>query len=196
MTAFTLTLKPLLKLNDQEFEQLCHLNPDVQFERNSNGALIIMPPTGGETGRQNSELTADFVVWNRAAKLGVVFDSSTCFRLPNGALRSPDVAWISQMRWEQLAPAQQAKFPPLCPDFVLELRSPSDDLPQIQAKLREYLENGARLGWLLNPQDRQVEIYRADGSVEVLTAPSLLLGETLMPGFELSLDWFWSATRR
>lgn len=126
MTAYTIDLTPIIQLTDEQFYQLCRANPDLKFERNAKGELIIISPTGGETGRQNSELNAGFVVWNRRTQRGVVFDSSTCFKLPNGANRSPDVAWIRQERWDNLPPQQKEKFPPICPDFVLELRSPTD----------------------------------------------------------------------
>ena len=150
-----------------------------------------MAPTGGETGSYNAELNADFVIWNRQSKLGIVFDSSTCFRLPNQALRSPDVAWIKQGRWDALTPAQKAKFPPIAPDFVLELMSPSDELSDTQAKMREYIENGVQLGWLLNRKTRSVEIYRFHQPVEVLDSPETLSGEDVLPGFMLKLQLVW-----
>jgi Uma2 family endonuclease len=197
---FTIDLSPILSeqhsanviLTHDQFERLCAANPDIKFERTPTGELVIMSPTGGETGKNNVEIAADFVIWNRRSKLGVVFDSSTCFRLPNGGERSPDVAWIEKSRWEALTPEQQRKFPPLCPDFVLELRSPSDHLPLLQAKMQEYLNSGARLGWLLNPEEKQAEIYRPGRSVEVLQAPNSLSGETVLPQFTLNLEWLWS----
>lgn len=132
MTAFTINLNPIIKLTDDQFYQLCRANPDVKFERNAKGEIIIVSPTGGETGKRNAGLTADFVLWNRQAQLGEVFDSSTCFRLPNGANRSPDVSWIKQERWDALTPEQKEKFPPIAPDFVLELMSPTDTLKETQ----------------------------------------------------------------
>lgn len=123
--------------------------------------------------------------------LGVVFDSSTCFRLPNGSDRSPDVAWLKKERWDSLTPEQQRKFPPLCPDFVLELLSPSDNLSFTQAKIQEYQANGVRLAWLLNPQDQQVEIYRLGYPVEILFRPSELSGENVLPNFVLNVAWLW-----
>ncbi|HEY9803170.1 MAG TPA: Uma2 family endonuclease [Leptolyngbyaceae cyanobacterium] len=146
MTAFTVNLNSIIKLTDEQFYKLCRENPEIKFERNSQGELIIMPPTGGETGNKNSEINADFVIWNRQTKLGVCFDSSTCFKLPNGANRSPEVAWIRKERWDALTPEAQAKFPPIAPDFVLELISPSDSLEDTQAKMREYMENQVKLG--------------------------------------------------
>lgn len=172
---------------------LCQQNPDLKFERSPKGELIIMPPTGGETGRRNSELNADFNLWNRRTQLGIIFDSSTCFRLPNGALRSPDIAWVKRAKWQALTPMEREKFPPLCPDFVLELLSPSDTLTITQAKMREYLSCGAQLGWLINPVDQQVEIYRPDRPVEILNKPKILTGDRLLPDFQLDVAWLWSA---
>ena len=186
-----LKLEPAIALNDGQFFSLCQQNPDLKIERSRQGELIIMPPTGGETGRKNAELIADFIIWNRQTKLGVVFDSSTCFRLPKGGDRSPDVAWIKQDRWEALTLEQQSKFPPLCPDFVLELLSPSDNLATTQAKMQEYQASGIQLGWLLNPQDQQVEIYRANQTVEILSKPKELSGEGILANFILNLAWFW-----
>ncbi len=191
MTAFTIDLTPVIRLTDNQFYQLCQANPEIRFERSAQGELIIMAPTGGETGNCNIEIAADFVIWNRQAQLGKLFDSSTGFKLPNGADRSPDVAWIRQERWDTLTPAERKAFPPLCPDFVLELRSPGDSLSKLQAKMGEYIENGTQLGWLLNRQDQQVEIYRLGRSMEVLEAPAILSGEAVLPGFVLHLQWFW-----
>jgi Uma2 family endonuclease len=152
MTAYTIDFSPIIRLTDYQFEQLCAANPEIKFERAPTGELVIMAPTGGETGMNNATLIARFVIWNEQANLGKVFDSSTCFNLPKGGDRSPDVAWIEQSRWNALTPEQKRKFPPICPDFVLELLSPSDDLRSTQAKMREYLASGARLGWLLNSE--------------------------------------------
>ncbi|NJL21701.1 MAG: Uma2 family endonuclease, partial [Leptolyngbyaceae cyanobacterium SM1_3_5] len=163
------------------------------FERTAKGELIIMPPTGGETGKRNIEMGADFVIWNRSTRLGVCFDSSTCFNLPNGADRLPDVAWIRQDRWDTLTPEQKEKFPPIAPDFILELMSPTDSLTVTQAKLKEYIESGVKLGWLIDPKTRRVEIYRANGAIE-LEAPATLSGETILPGFVLNLEFLWASS--
>jgi Uma2 family endonuclease len=192
MTAFTIDLSSITSLTNEQFDRLCTANPELKLERTPTGELVIMSPTGGETGKRNVELAADFVFWNRQTELGVVFDSSTCFRLPQGGDRSPDVSWVEQLRWDALTPEQQRKFPPICPDFVLELLSPTDSLKTTQAKMQEYLASGIRLGWLLNPQDRQVEIYRPQQSVEVLQAPAVLSGESVLPKFTLNLGWFWN----
>jgi Uma2 family endonuclease len=187
MTAFTVNLDSVIHLTDEQFFQLCQVNRDLRFERTAKGALIIMTPAGGESSNQNAELTIDLGLWNRQAKLGIVFDSSGGFKLPNGADRSPDAAWIASQRWDNLTPEQRRKFPPLAPDFVIELRSPSDDLKPLQAKMQEYLENGVRLGWLIDPQHQRVEIYRRDRPVEVVSTPTQLSGEDVLPGFVLNL---------
>lgn len=156
-----------------------------------NGHLIIMSPTGGATGNRNADLIAQICTWNRQTKLGKVFDSSTGFKLPNGANRSPDVAWLKLDRWNALTPEQQEKFLPLCPDFVMELMSPSDSLhslEMVQAKMQEYLANGAKLGWLIDRAHQQVEVYRSNHTVEILQTPQTLSGEEILPGFVVDLS--------
>jgi Uma2 family endonuclease len=187
----TLKLEPAIALSENQFFTLCQQNPDLKIERSGQGELIIMPPTGGETGRKNAELIADFIIWNRQSKLGIVFDSSTCFRLPKGGDRSPDVSWLKKERWDSLTPEQQRKFPPLCPDFILELLSPSDNLSFTQAKMQEYQANGVQLAWLLNPQDQQVETYRLGCPAEILFRPRELSGENVLPNFVLNIAWLW-----
>lgn len=187
MTAITISLDPVGALTDEAFYQLCRANPDVKFERSAQGELVIMSPTGGESGRRNADITIDLGIWNRQTRLGYTFDSSTCFKLPNGAERSPDAAWVERSRWEALSSEQREKFPPIAPDFVIELRSASDSLPPLQTKMQEYQDNGVRLGWLLNPQDQQVEIYRLGQAVETQHAPQQLSGETVLPDFVLKL---------
>lgn len=192
MNSLTLNLPPVLKLTDEQFEQLAAVNSDLRLELTAKGELIIMPPTGGETGDRNFELDGQLWLWNRQNCLGKAFDSSTGFRLPNGATRSPDVAWIEMERWEALTPTQRKKFLPLCPDFAIELVSETDDVAETQAKMQEYLQNGLRLGWLINPKLRQVEIYRPNRGVEVLTSPTTLSGEDVLPGFVLDLKLIFS----
>lgn len=187
VTAVTLNLEPLVLLTDDAFYALCQANPEVKFERTANGELIVMPPTGGETGNRNIELAFQLQAWSRQNNLGVAFDSSTMFQLPNGAYRSPDAAWILLTRWSALTLEERKIFPPLCPDFVVELRSPSDSLKAAQNKMQEYIDNGARLGWLLNPKGQQVEIYRQGQEKEILPAPTHLSGEQVLPGFVLEL---------
>src|SRR5919109_3496837 len=172
-----LRLGPLLrKMSDHEFFELCQLNQDLRIERTSEGDLIIMPPTGGETGRRNFILTVIFGEWVARDGTGIGFDSSTGFTLPNGAKRSPDLAWVKRSRWEALTQEQREEFPPLCPDFALELRSPSDALATVQAKMREYLDNGAQLGWLIDPIDSRVYVYRSGAPVECLDNPQAISG--------------------
>ncbi|WP_414619351.1 Uma2 family endonuclease [Calothrix sp. CCY 0018] len=191
MTAIAINFNNVVQFTDNQFYQLCHDNPDVKLERNQWGELVVMPPTGGETGNRNSEMNAEFVIWNRKTKLGKVFDSSTCFKLPNGANRSPDISWIQLERWNSLSAQQREKFPPIAPDFVLELMSPSDGLSDIQKKMQEYMAAGVKLGWLLNI-NRQVEIYRQGQAVEVLNFPTSLSGEEVLPGFILDLSVIWN----
>jgi Uma2 family endonuclease len=191
MTTLTLNLNPIIKLTDDQFFQLCQENENIRLERTAKGELIIMPPAGGETGNRNAGLTTQIWIWNNQNKLGEVFDSSTGFKLPNGANKSPDAAWIKLERWNALTPEQQKKFPPLCPDFVVELLSPSDSLKETQDKMKEYRDNGALLGLLINRKNRQVEIYRPGAEVEVLDNPNQVSGEPVLPGFVLNLASIW-----
>jgi Uma2 family endonuclease len=191
MNALKVNLKSVLELTDEQFFNLCQANRDLRFERTATGELIIMPPTGGETGNRNAGLTAQVWVWNEQNKLGIAFDSSTGFKLPNGADRSPDVSWVKLSRWNELNQEEKTKFLPLCPDFVVELLSPSDSLSATQEKMREYRDNGASLGWLINRKSRQVEIYRQGHEVEVLDSPTTLSGEDVLPGFVLNLATIW-----
>ena len=192
MTAITLNLNSIIKLTSDQFYQLCEENPDLKLERNANGELIVMPPTGGETGKRNLTAGAQLWTWNEQTELGEAFDSSTGFTLPNKADRSPDVSWVEKSRWSALTPEQKDKFIPLCPDFVIELLSPSDSLKKTQEKMQEYMENGCRLGWLINRKKREVEIYRPGQDVEVLQSPLTLSGENVLPGFVLNLQKIWN----
>ncbi|ELR97495.1 Uma2 family endonuclease [Gloeocapsa sp. PCC 73106] len=192
IASYTLDFSSVCQLTDEQFYQLCRKNPDVKLERNAQGEIIIMPPTGGETGKLNAKLISRFVVWNEQTQLGEVFDSSTCFKFPNGANRSPDVSWIKQERWNILTPEEKEKFPPIVPDFVLELMSPSDHLSQTQRKMEEYIEQGVKLGWLINRKNRQVEIYRSERDVEIVESPTMLAGEDILSGFVLDLQIVWN----
>ncbi len=176
-------------LTDEQFYQLCQNNRDFQFERNAKGELIIMSPVGGDSGNREADLIIDLGIWNRQTGLGYTFSSSTVFKLPNGADRSPDAAWIRRERWESLTPEQRRKFPPIAPDFVIELRSATDDLEMLRSKMWEYLDAGVQLGWLINPQQQQVEIYR-HGQCEVRNLPTELSAEDTLPGFSLSLSLY------
>ncbi|CAN1210618.1 Uma2 family endonuclease [Tumidithrix helvetica PCC 7403] len=191
MNSLTVSLDSVLEITDEQFFQLCQKNSDLRFERNAQGDITIMAPEGGDTGMHSLSLGADLVIWNRRKKLGVAFGSSTGFKLPNGANRSPDAAWLVKERWEALTPEQREKFPPICPDFVIELMSPSDSLKTTQAKMQEYQDNGTRLGWLINRKDRQVEIYRVGKEVEILRSPISLSGEDVLPEFVLNLESIW-----
>ncbi len=195
MSNNTVSLPASLELNidltDEQFFQLCQNNRDLRFERTATGELIIMPPTGSETGDRNAELTYQLRAWSRQNQRGKSFDSSTGFKLPNGAERSPDASWVNMERWNALTQAERERFAPLCPDFVVELMSPSDSTEKTRAKMKEYMDNGARLGWLINRQQQQVEIYRPNREVEILQSPQTLLGEDVLPGFVLNLAEIW-----
>ncbi|MBO1047326.1 MAG: Uma2 family endonuclease [Dolichospermum sp. DEX182a] len=179
-----------VELSDEQFYQLCQINEYYKFEQTAKGELIIMPPVGAISGNRESEFNADVVIWNRQTKLGKVFSSSTVFTLPNGGKRSPDVAWIANERWESLTIQEKEKFAKICPDFVIELRSRTDSLSQLQEKMQEYLNSGLRLGWLIDPQNQQVEIYRQNQSVEIVSLPTSLSGENVLLGFILELPVF------
>ncbi|MEY2984042.1 MAG: hypothetical protein RLZZ568_659 [Cyanobacteriota bacterium] len=192
MAAIPLDLSPIAELTREQFYRLCTANPDHKLERNAHGELIVMSPTGGETGFRNFTLAGQLFVWNQTTKLGIAFDSSTGFSLPNGGDRSPDVAWIPREKWAILSPEERQGFLPLCPDFVIELLSPSDAWQQGHAKMAEYQANGCRLGWLLDPKQKRVAIYRLDQPVEILDAPATLSGEAVLPSFELDATFLWS----
>jgi Uma2 family endonuclease len=191
MATYTLNLESVIDLTDAQFFQLCQNNRDLKFERSASGELIIMPPTGGTTGNRNSRLNQQLCNWADQDGTGFVFDSSTGFKLPNGADRSPDAAWVRKERWDALTAEQQDRFVPICPEFVVEILSPSDSLKVTQAKMQEYMENGAQLGLLINRKLKQVEIYRPDQSVEVLDNPQIVSGEIVLLGFNLKLESIW-----
>lgn len=190
MIAYTLNFNSVCEMTDERFYRLCRNNPDIKLEH-SKGELIIMSPTGGETGERNAEITAEFVIWNRKTQPGKVFDSSTGFKLPSGSDRSPDVSWVRKERWESLLPEQREKFPPIAPDFVLELMSPTDRLKVLREKMKEYMDNGVRLGWLIDRKNRRVEIWRQTRETERLQSPQSLSGEDVLPGFTLDLQVVW-----
>lgn len=174
-------------ITDDQFFSLCQVNPQWNLEINKQGELIIMPPIGGISGKREADLISLLWLWNNHKKLGIVFSSSTIFCLPNGGKRSPDVAYIKLKNWQKLSLKQQEKFPPICPDFVIELRSKTDSLKPLQEKIQEYLESGLQLGWLINPQQQQVEIYRPNQAVEIFSLPTILSGENILPEFTLNL---------
>lgn len=178
-------------LGDDDLFELCAANRELHIERTSDGELVIMAPTGGETGRRNFDLIGQFAAWVRRDGTGVGFESSTGFLLPNGAERAPDLAWVRSARWNALTESQRRRFPPLCPDFVVELRSPSDVLGEQQAKLEEYMTCGACLGWLIDPEPRRVYVYRPGRPVAVLDHASELRGDPELPGLVLDLRPIW-----
>ena len=186
-----LHLKPVISLTDDEFYEFCQTNRDIRVERNAQGELILMPPTGGETSEQNAEITMQLRLWAKHDATGVSFDSSGGLLLPNGAVRSPDAAWVENPRLARLFPEERKKFVPLCPDFVLELRSPTDSLSLLQDKMQEYIDSGAQLGFLIDPTYKRVYVYRPQGTVEELEEPDTVSGDPILPGFILDLKEVW-----
>ena len=191
-----ITVEPIIlnlksvNLSDEQFYQLCHNNDDWRIEQNAEGELIIMPPIGAISGNRESDLNGFVWLWNRQTKLGKVFSYSTIFTLPKSGKRSPDVAWIANERWDVLLREEQEKFATISHDFVIELRSRNDSLSQRQAKMQEYLDSGLRLGWLIDPISQQVAIYRQNQEVEIVSLPTTLSGEDVLPGFTLELPVF------
>ena len=190
MNTVTLDLQSI-ELTQEQFYQLCINNRDLHIERHANGNLVIMPPTGGETGNRNGRLIQQLFNWSDSDGTGIAFDSSTGFILPNGANRSPDASWIPLTKWDGLTDKEKQRFLPFCPDFAVELLSPSDNLAKTQDKMQEYLDNGMALGWLINPVQQQVEIYRQGKQIEILNAPNSLPGENVLSGFVLDLQPIW-----
>jgi len=187
----TLRMRPAIEMTDDEFFALCQLNRDLRFERTAEGDIIVMAPTGGETGNRNADITAQLVTWTKRDGTGAAFDSSTGFKLPNGADRSPDGSWVRKSRLAALTHEQKLKFMPLCPDFVIELLSPTDALAVTQAKMTEYIENGAHLGWLIDPEPRKIHVYRPRQAVIVLEDAVEIAADPELPGFVLDLRDIW-----
>ncbi|NER96433.1 MAG: Uma2 family endonuclease [Symploca sp. SIO1B1] len=186
-----LHLQPIIDLTDEEFFEFCRINRDLRIERTAKGELLIMSPTGSETGNRNFKLIQQLANWTDADGTGIGFDSSTGFKLPNGTNCSPDAAWVKLERWNALTPEQQKRFAPICPEFVVELRSPSDQLKPLQEKMQEYIDNGTLLGWLIDRKNRQVYLYRPGVAVECLDNPVSLSGNSVLPGFVLDLSKIW-----
>jgi Uma2 family endonuclease len=184
-------LQPAVKLSGDQFFDFCRVNRDLRIERNEHGELIIMPPAGSETGNRNLEIAIQLGNWAKRDGTGKAFDSSSGFTLPNGAVRSPDAAWLQLSKWKSLTARQRRKFAPLCPDFVIELRSPADSLKALQAKMREYRTNGAELGLLIDPEERRVHIYRRGRKVQVQENPETVACDPVLPGFVLDLREIW-----
>jgi len=186
-----LQMPPAIALDGDSLFDFCQLNSHLRVERTAKGELIIMSPTGSETGNRNFRLIQQLANWTDKDGTGIGFDSSSGFVLPNGATRSPDASWVNLTKWNSLSDLQKAKFAPICPDFVVEIKSPSDDLEILKDKMQEYLDNGSSLGWLIDRSARQVYIYRSGRSVEILDNPGTIEGETLLVGFELDLTKIW-----
>lgn len=180
-----------IKLTNQQFAQLCRENPELRLELTAQKELVIMPPAGSETGWRNGRITYFLVSWAKKDGTGISFDSSTGFTLPNGAIRSPDASWVKREKWEALSKNQREGFAPICPDFVIELRSRTDLLSDLQAKMQEYIDNGAHLGWLIDPMDKRVYVYQPSQSVEVLDDPASVSGDPVLPGFVLQVRELW-----
>ncbi len=186
-----LRLQPVIELDEDQLLKLSGLNRDLRLEMTAEGDLIVMPPAGWETSNRNAEITMQLRLWAKRDGTGIVSDSSAGFRLPNGSVLSPDSSWVERTRLAALTDEQRRKFLPLCPDFVVELRSPSDSLRVLQDKMCEYVENGARLGWLIDPESRRAYVYRSDGSIRELEAPETLSGDPILSGFVLDLREIW-----
>jgi Uma2 family endonuclease len=186
-----LQMSPAIDMTDEQFFAFCQQNRDYRIERNATGEITIMPPTGSETGNRNFDLIVQLGIWTRQNGTGIGFDSSAGFTLPNGAMKSSDAAWIKLEKWHTLTPEQQQKFAPICPDFIIELRSPSDNLQPLKDKLQEYIANGVSLGWLIDRKNRKVYIYRPNSEVECLDNPATLSGESILPEFVLQLSTIW-----
>jgi Uma2 family endonuclease len=189
----TLKFRPGLRLSDEAFWRLCRANPDLRLERTADGELVVMPPAAPDSSSRNASITAQLWNWNQRTLLGVVFDSSAGFTLPNTAIRGPDAAWMTRDRWDALPKHERNRFSHVCPDFVVELRSKSDAMKDLRLKMREYIAQGARLGWLIDPKTGTVEIYRPGRRFERLVRPDTLSGEDVLPGFVLDLKGILSA---
>jgi Uma2 family endonuclease len=191
LSPLVVRLRPIVSLSDDDFLQLCQDNRDLRLERSPRGEVLIMPPTGGETGRRSLRIAGQLDAWTQVDGTGVAFDSSTGFALPGGAIRSLDAAWVRRERWEAIAGAARERFVPLVPDFVIELRSPSDRLEDLAAKLEEYRAAGARLGWLIDPMERRVHVYASGEAIAVIDAPERMPADPVLPGFVLELATVW-----
>ncbi|MEH2135634.1 Uma2 family endonuclease [Nostoc sp.] len=190
-TPLTVNFPSLVQMTNEQFYEFCQANGDLRIERTANGEVIIMPPAFSDTGNRNFNIAAQLGYWTEQDGTGIGFDSSTGFTLPNGAMRSPDVSWIELERWNVLTDGQKASFAPICPSFVIELRSSSDRLIKLQEKMQEYIDNGTLLGWLIDRQNRKVYIYRPNREVEILENPEAVSGNPELPGFILRMTKIW-----
>lgn len=191
LTHLKLHVEPIVELSDDQLFELCALNPELRIERTSQGDLVVMSPTGGETSDRNAQVTVQLSLWARSEGCGRAFDSSAGFLLPNGAMRSPDAAWVELTRLATIPPEQRKRFLPLCPTFVVEICSPSDSFVALEAKLEEFIANGTHLGWLIDPEERRVVVFRPGAAVEMLERPREVSGDPELPGFVLELDEIW-----
>jgi Uma2 family endonuclease len=185
--AMSLVVPPGFHVSDPDFYRLCQANPDLRLERSATGELIVMPPAAPDSGHRNAGISAQLWNWNQETGLGIDFDSSAGFTLPNSAIRGPDASWMTRERWDSLPRQERERFSRVCPDFVVELRSKSDDITALRKKMAEYVAQGVRLGWLIDPKGATVEIYRPGQPVEILERPATLSGEDVLPGFTLNL---------
>ena len=190
-TPLTVCLPAIAPMTREQFYTFCQANRDLRIERTATGDVVIMPPAFADTGNRNFNLAVQLGIWAEQDGTGLGFDSSAGFTLMNGATRSPDAAWIKTEKWNQLSEAAKASFAPICPDFVIELRSASDTLRELQAKLQEYLDNGVSLGWLIDRKNRTIHIYRPDQDPKVIENPDLVRGDPELPGFSLSMAKIW-----
>ena len=186
-----LQFSPVIEMNDEQFFEFCQANRDLRIERNSEGEIIIMPPTGWETGDKNAEITMQLRIWAKQDGRGRSADSSAGYKMPNGATVSPDASWVSNERLEKISPAKRRQFLPLAPDFVVELRSESDSLSKLKEKMAEYIDNGVSLGWLIDATEKKIYVYRPEREVETLENPSEISGEPLLKSFALNLKEIW-----
>lgn len=189
--AIVLDLRPVVSLTDEQFYELCRANGELRIERTAEGEIEIVPPTGTKTGNRNAKLTQRLANWTDEDVTGIAFDSSTTFKLPNGAVRSPDASWIRRERYDALTDEEREKFSPVCPDFVIELRSRTDSLEELRAKMEEYMANGAQLGWLIDPTEKRLYVYRPRVQVETLDSPESVAGDPVLEGFVLDLREIW-----
>ncbi len=191
VSRFVLQFSPFIEMDDAQFFEFCQANRDVRIERNSQGDIIIMPPTGWETGNKNAEITIQLGIWAKQDGRGKSADSSTGYILPNGATISPAASWILKERLEKVSPAKRRKFLPIAPDFVIELRSQSDSLQKLKDKMQEYIENGVSLGWLIDATRRKIYVYSSNNEIEILENPTEISGEPILQGFVLNLKEIW-----
>jgi Uma2 family endonuclease len=186
-----LRFRPTKPMNDDELMRFCAANDFLRVERDANGEILVMTPAGTKTSRMNSRITRLLDEWAEQDGRGIAVDSNGGFTLPDGSVRAADAAWVARNRWDALSDADQARFAPICPDFIIELRSPSDNLADLIKKMEQWIANGVQLGWLIDPESQTVSIYRPNEQPETLTHPTSIQGHGIMAGFELVMDRIW-----